>query len=341
MIFMANTGDATEKDKAKKGAAAPAAKTPKEKLAALKEELEVAPPVEIEVPLKKKRPPLATAPKKHELVPPAPKKTAEEAKPAKPEEKPAAQVLPEAKQVQARAPAAVQKPGEKGVEEELMIRDIIREAEAEALQPGAVVHRRYLIAGKKEGAQPAAARPAAKKAGEETELSQMAQEVYTELKKESLPQPVVQKPVPKRVERREEKKKAAAEEERKITIEELLGEKTEGAGAPGAGAGAGGEAAPQPLFAELEAISGKPAPVGGAKKEAKPWETEKKAGGAKAEEKKEPVCPTCGTKNAKVVFCPYCSTGFCTNCTTSVKPTEEAFYYTCPKCGEEVTVKRK
>lgn len=51
-------------------------------------------------------------------------------------------------------------------------------------------------------------------------------------------------------------------------------------------------------------------------------------------------CPHCGAKNVRVVFCPYCSTGMCANCTPNLKPTPEAFIYVCPKCGEEVPLAR-
>ncbi|MFH0973781.1 MAG: hypothetical protein V1817_03285 [Candidatus Micrarchaeota archaeon] len=51
-------------------------------------------------------------------------------------------------------------------------------------------------------------------------------------------------------------------------------------------------------------------------------------------------CPHCGAKNVRVVFCPYCGSGMCANCTPSLKPTPEAFVYVCPKCGEEVPVAR-
>lgn len=52
-------------------------------------------------------------------------------------------------------------------------------------------------------------------------------------------------------------------------------------------------------------------------------------------------CPSCGAKNTRVVFCPYCGTGFCANCTPSLVPGPDAFTYVCPKCSEQVTVKKK
>ncbi len=53
-------------------------------------------------------------------------------------------------------------------------------------------------------------------------------------------------------------------------------------------------------------------------------------------------CPTCHAKSSKIIFCPYCSTGMCTNCSPSIKPIAPGqFIYVCPKCGEEVSVKKK
>ncbi len=53
-------------------------------------------------------------------------------------------------------------------------------------------------------------------------------------------------------------------------------------------------------------------------------------------------CPTCHSKSSKIIFCPYCSTGMCANCSPSIKPIGPGqFIYTCPKCNEEVNVKKK
>ncbi len=53
-------------------------------------------------------------------------------------------------------------------------------------------------------------------------------------------------------------------------------------------------------------------------------------------------CPTCHAKSSKIIFCPYCSTGMCANCSPSIKPLAPGqFVYVCPKCGEEVSVKKK
>lgn len=51
-------------------------------------------------------------------------------------------------------------------------------------------------------------------------------------------------------------------------------------------------------------------------------------------------CPTCRTKNIRVAFCPYCGTGMCANCSPKVNATGDELKYECPKCGEEISVKK-
>lgn len=52
-------------------------------------------------------------------------------------------------------------------------------------------------------------------------------------------------------------------------------------------------------------------------------------------------CPTCHNKSSKIIFCPYCGSGMCANCSPSIKIKEGGFVYTCPKCKEDVDVKKK
>lgn len=52
-------------------------------------------------------------------------------------------------------------------------------------------------------------------------------------------------------------------------------------------------------------------------------------------------CPNCHQNNAKIVFCPYCGSGMCANCSPSVRLEPNGFAYTCPKCGEEVHIAKK
>jgi len=53
------------------------------------------------------------------------------------------------------------------------------------------------------------------------------------------------------------------------------------------------------------------------------------------------VCPTCKQKNSRIVFCPYCGAGMCANCSPKVTPGPDGFTYTCPKCQEDIPVKKK
>jgi hypothetical protein len=52
-------------------------------------------------------------------------------------------------------------------------------------------------------------------------------------------------------------------------------------------------------------------------------------------------CPTCHQKNSRIVFCPYCGSGMCTNCSPNVRVDAGGFAYSCPKCGEEVHIRKK
>jgi len=50
-------------------------------------------------------------------------------------------------------------------------------------------------------------------------------------------------------------------------------------------------------------------------------------------------CPTCGAKNAKIIYCPYCGKGFCSNCSLKVQRKGDLVIYQCPNCKKEVIVK--
>ena len=52
------------------------------------------------------------------------------------------------------------------------------------------------------------------------------------------------------------------------------------------------------------------------------------------------LCPHCRAANSKIIFCPYCGSGMCANCSPLIKPMRDGFEYTCPKCGESVFVKK-
>ena len=50
-------------------------------------------------------------------------------------------------------------------------------------------------------------------------------------------------------------------------------------------------------------------------------------------------CPTCGAKNVKIIYCPYCGKGFCSNCSLKVQRKGDLIIYQCPNCKKEVIVK--
>ncbi len=52
-------------------------------------------------------------------------------------------------------------------------------------------------------------------------------------------------------------------------------------------------------------------------------------------------CPTCGAKNAKIIYCPYCGKGFCSNCSLKVQRKGDLVIYQCPNCKKEVIVKEE
>ena len=50
-------------------------------------------------------------------------------------------------------------------------------------------------------------------------------------------------------------------------------------------------------------------------------------------------CPTCGAKNVKIIYCPNCGKGFCSNCSLKVQRKGDLIIYQCPNCKKEVIVK--
>ena len=243
----------------------------------------------------------------------------------------------------------------KETEADLILRDITVNVEKEVAaaataSPGQAtpVHRRYLL--KRQEAAGKQAVPA--KSTENTELALMASELYPSVKPEEKPKeapaPVAKHKPLTLVERREaaktaiEAKKAAQTKpatgtapqagKQALTLEEILGK-------PGAsqenqlfgGPAPAAQAEGNPLFAQLGDINTGTAPK----------QVEQPAVQQKPKEAVASECPTCHSKNIKIVFCPYCGAGMCFNCSPLVKPEPEAMIYTCPKCGEEVTVRKK
>ncbi len=210
----------------------------------------------------------------------------------------------------------------------------VREAEAEAVltdimggplpegpaqqpQPsGERVRRRYLEAAQGQSVRVIATRNVAAK----EEFNDLVQDVYTQLKatktEDSLKSTMqVGKP----------EAKAAPQTPQKVTMEDLFGEQK--------GEAAKKEGESSALFDQLNAIStGHPA----AQEEKKP-----SVEFVKIQAEKGMGCPTCHSKNTRIVFCPYCGTGMCANCSPKITPKADYFIYLCPKCLEEVTVKKK
>lgn len=60
------------------------------------------------------------------------------------------------------------------------------------------------------------------------------------------------------------------------------------------------------------------------------------------EEKREAPekCPSCGY-SAKSVQCPSCGSWACVNCSSSVRFDIDFTYYSCPKCGKEISLAKK
>jgi Zn finger protein HypA/HybF involved in hydrogenase expression len=268
--------------------------------------------------------------------------------------------LPETKEAAKREAEKVRKKAEE-TEAEVLMRDVIALTQQEAaasVETGGPVHRRYLLRRERQEAAAAeapraeeVARPetvrirAAPETAEREEFSALMQDVYAQLdatkKVETLPEQLAVKEPPKPgalggLVPPAAPGPAPGEAPKAGSIEELLGlkpaAKPAGMPMPRVEAGGAPAALPEgtPLFAQLGEISGKPA-------------EEKKPAVAlvDVEAKKGMGCPTCHSTNAKIVFCPYCATGMCANCSPRITPTADAIVYVCPKCGEEVTIKKK
>lgn len=275
--------------------------------------------------------------------------------PAKPVEKPVAKkpIVPEKFE-------KVEKPGKplpkwieakkreeekraKEVEVETILKDLIGEGKIVEKAKGEGVHRLYLKKRLERAREREAggAAKAAEKEKEKEELNALFQDVYTQLKpsKEAVEKRGgVEKivgakppPQPKHV-----PPGKAIIEEKPLSMADLFGE--EAKPTPAVAAAPTPAEKPSRLFAELEAISaGKEEKEAKEAKEAKPRDVEF----VKMQAAPGIGCPNCGSRNARIVFCPYCGNGMCANCTPSLKPSPEAFVYTCPKCGEEIAIKKK
>ncbi len=265
----------------------------------------------------------------------------------------------EQKKVEEKRKAVEEKKKQEEEVEEL-VSTVTKEAEEKSIE-GGPVHRRYLLKGE---VKVIANREVAQK----EEFGVMVQDIYSQLKtsktetsigdvlKVDAPKEVKQvqvaKPVRiegKKEEKKEEKPTSAVAITSGVSVSDILGTDlfaptpaTQATGgdlfaseAASASSSAGGD-----IFAQLsEAASGKPSVSA---------QVESPAAIVKSDvsfvqiQEKDVGCPTCHSKSSKIIFCPYCSTGMCANCSPSIKPVGPGqFVYVCPKCGEEVTVKKK
>ncbi len=250
---------------------------------------------------------------------------------------------------------------EKEVDE--LLKTVTTEAEEESVDESGPVHRRYLL--KKQKVKITASEEVAKK----EEFGMMMEDIYSKLKttqKETKVSDVLKVDEPKEL-TKEKQKDVSEEKTEKMETgkkEQAKQEKTIAQARPEAGVSVsdilGGDLfAPQKLQAETPAqdlFAGGEVPSGGGDIFAQLSRAASGETALQPQEQKEQKsdvsfvqihekgvgCPTCHAKNSRIIFCPYCSTGMCANCSPSIKPTGMGqFVYICPKCNEEVTVKKK
>jgi hypothetical protein len=275
-------------------------------------------------------------------------------------EKPAPIVQKEEPQPEKQQEPVTLSPESEKIEEEQFAQDLVKEeASAKTLEESrGHAHRQYLHT-----TEPAALSP------EKAEEEEMAKDLMPQVKKvtafappsaakrDETPETLAaahsqlsdqSQQLSRREKRRleEDEKKAptaegaakANEPKPELTLEDIIGpaggteEKPSSlfGGLEAATAAAGESAAgSSSLFGELESVAGGTAV--------------KKPGVVNVEVKKEqPLsCPTCKAQNTRVVFCPYCGTGMCANCSPNIRTEGDLFIFTCPKCSEEVNVAKK
>ncbi len=242
-------------------------------------------------------------------------------------------------------------PANKPVDDvDAILADVVKDTKvkAQTQQNGSPVHRRYLLG--KDTVQVIAPKTAANS----TEFNEMIQDVYSQLKtaKDATPTtPQTNTTATQTADKKTEDKKQPAKtttstKPGELSIQDILG----GTSAPA------DSTQPTGVFAQLDAtvnpgegtsLFGQLAEISGGKSKA-----EKAAATAPAKQadvqnvkiaaEKDMACPTCRAKNTRIVFCPYCGSGMCANCSPKIKPVGPGqFLYTCPKCGEEINVKTR
>jgi len=226
--------------------------------------------------------------------------------------------LPRVEEAKRETMQEVEKVREK--EWELVLRDIAPKAFEELEEGDSHRRRRYMEAPAATSEERRVRVIAGEDVAARDEFGMLMQDVYSQLKESKTDGGLGEDLGVK-----EPRKEKAGEE---LTLEEIIGEKKK-AEKPG---GQSSE-----LFAQLNAMaSGKKLP---ARQEAPAKESDVEFVKIKAE--KGMGCPTCHSKNTKIVFCPYCGTGMCANCSPKIFVEGDHFTYVCPKCKENVTVRKK
>lgn len=241
-------------------------------------------------------------------------------------------------------------PVSKPVDEvDAILADVVKDTKvkAQTQQSGSPVHRRYLLG--KDSVQVIAPKTAANS----TEFNEMIQDVYSQLKtaKDATPTtPQTTTTATQTADKKAEDKKQPVKtttptKPGELSIQDILG----GTSAPTE------SNQPTGVFAQLDAANpgegtslfGQLAEISGGKSKAEKAATAAPAKQAdvqnvKIAAEKDMACPTCRAKNTRIVFCPYCGSGMCANCSPKIKPVGPGqFLYTCPKCGEEINVKTR
>lgn len=178
------------------------------------------------------------------------------------------------------------------------------------------------------------------------EFRQQVVDIYSQMKTEKTKPgmfaPRAPRPEAPRAQPMQQEKKMSEPPQGNLSLEEVLG------------GGAGEEEKPKAERAIEEAVKPKPKKLegvelketGGQGKEDVFKQLQAIAGGEPTAKivtlpaEQGMGCPRCHSKNVKVVFCPYCSTGFCSNCANGAKDAGDNIEYICPKCGEKVVVKK-
>ncbi len=237
-----------------------------------------------------------------------------------------------------------------------LVKAVTKQAEEKAATTEGPVHRRYLLKGEVKVI-------ANKEVAGKEEFGVMVQDIYSQLKttktetkvtdvlkvdapKEQPTQPLkeemqtakTQKPAPAI-----ESAKVAVKPEAGVSMSDILGTdlfaakpSPESAAVPlPSSTAAGGD-----IFAQLSQAASSESP--GLPTSSAIRATTSDVSFVQMQVDKPAGCPTCHSKTTKVIFCPYCSTGMCANCSPAIKPLGPGqFTYVCPKCGEEVTVRKK